>query len=625
MNYISAEKLAKSYGVKPLFHDISFGISHGEKVALVGANGTGKSTLLKVITGKVMPEEGEVTINKEARVGYLLQEPELEEEAIAIDCLFHDSNPIAALVKDYTRIINDPDADPVKMQELLEAMEEQNAWDFEAKVQQVAGKLGVKNLDQPVNSMSGGQKKRLALAQLILSEPDLLILDEPTNHLDIEAIEWLENYLSMDNITLLMVTHDRYFMDNVCNEVFELERGNLYRHKGNYGYFLEKKAEREANLKVEVEKARSLYKKELEWIRRQPKARGTKAKYRIDAFEGIKEKAKTNLKKDELEISVQTKRQGGKILELHNISKSYDDKVLFQDFSHTFKRGERIGIVGKNGAGKSTFLNVLTEQIPADSGNMIKGVTTEFGYFTQEAISLNPENRVIEEVKEIAEVIELGKGNIVTAGKFLELFLFSPEKQFTYIDKLSGGEKKRLQLLKVLIKNPNFLILDEPTNDLDIDTMNVLEDFLEKFNGCLMIVSHDRYFMDRLVDHLFVFEGDGKLRDFYGNYTDYREAIKEEAKIEQKAEKKAKKEMPEAPKPVNAEVRKATFKEKLEYEALEGELADLESQKQELESLLSSGETDVDKLTEWSKNFDEVKNKLEEKELRWLELSEICE
>lgn len=624
MNYISAEKLSKSYGIKPLFQDISFGISHGEKVALVGANGTGKSTLLKVITGKIMPEAGEVTINKEARIGYLLQEPELDEEAIAIDCLFHESNPIAALVKEYGKALQNPEIDPAKMQDLMEQMEEQNAWDFEAKVHQVAGKLGVKNLDQLVSSMSGGQKKRLALAQLILSEPDLLILDEPTNHLDIEAIEWLENYLSSDNITLLMVTHDRYFMDNVCNEIFELERSVLYRHKGNYGYFLEKKADREANLKVEVEKARNLYKKELEWIRRQPKARGTKAKYRVEAFDDIKQKAMTNLKKDELEIDVQTKRQGGKILELHNVAKQFGDNVLFSGFSHTFKRGERIGIVGKNGMGKSTFLNVITGELAPDSGSLVKGVTTEFGYFTQEAVSLNPENRVIEEVKEIAEVIELGKGNVVSAAKFLELFLFTPEKQFTYISKLSGGEKKRLQLLKILIKNPNFLILDEPTNDLDIDTMNVLEDFLEKFNGCLMIVSHDRYFMDRLVDHLFVFEGEGKLRDFYGNYTDYREALKEEAKQEQKQPKEVKQ------KPVEVvekkqESRKATYKEKLEFDGLQDEIAALEAQKEKLEKLLGSGETDVDKLTTWSEEFDQVKEELELKELRWLELSEICE
>jgi ABC transport system ATP-binding/permease protein len=444
-------------------------------------------------------------------------------------------------------------------------------------------------------------------------------MDEPTNHLDLSAIEWLENYLSGQQITLIMVTHDRYFLDNVATEIIELDRGQLFRYKGNYAYFLEKKSEREEMLKTEVAKARNLLKKELEWMRKQPKARGTKAKYRIDAFYELKEKASQDLKKDRLELDIKEARQGGKILEVEHISKSYNGLKIVDDFSYVFKKNDRIGVVGKNGVGKSTFLDMLTLRLKPDSGEVIPGVTTKFGYFTQEAISLNPNNRLIEEVKSIAEFITLSDGSQVSASKFLDNFLFPPEKQYNYVNKLSGGEKKRLQLLKLLVTNPNFLILDEPTNDFDIDTLNVLEDFLEKFSGCLVLVSHDRYFMDHLVDQLFIFEGDGVIRPFNGNYTDYRDWVEEE-----EAQKEAKpKAAPVKEEKPREEKRKASFKEKQEYEQLEKEIADLESKKSGITELLNSGTTDHQQLAQWAKEIDQLSNTIELKTLRWMELSEL--
>jgi ATP-binding cassette subfamily F protein uup len=534
------------------------------------------------------------------------------------EIIFDKNNKIASVVRDYEDCIHDPNTSPERMQHVLELMEAYNAWDYDAKVQMITGKLGVVDLDQKFDELSGGQRKRIFLAQMLLSEPDLIIMDEPTNHLDLEAIEWLETYLSGQLITLLMVTHDRYFLDNVVNEIIELDRGKLYTYNGNYAYFLEKKSEREEMLKTEVGKARQLLKKELEWMRKQPRARGTKAKYRVEAFYEIQEKATQNIKRDKLELDIQEARQGGKVLELHHVSKSYGEAKMVDDFSYIFKKKDRIGIVGKNGVGKSTFLDLLTGASKPDKGEIIPGVTTKVGYFTQEVEDLNPNHRVIEEVKEIAEYITMADGSQISASKFLDTFLFPPEKQYNIIEKLSGGEKKRLQLLKVLVKNPNFLVLDEPTNDFDIDTLNVLEDFLEKFNGCLILVSHDRYFMDHLVDQLFIFEGEGKIRPFNGNYSDYRTSLEELEEL--KGKPVTVKEVREEP---QNEKKKLSFKEKQEFEKLQSEIQELESAKQELTAKLNSGITDHQQLQKLAEEIRELEMKIDNKTLRWLELSDL--
>ncbi|HEY3405780.1 MAG TPA: ABC-F family ATP-binding cassette domain-containing protein, partial [Ohtaekwangia sp.] len=513
------------------------------------------------------------------------------------------------------------DTSPERMQAVLEKMEELNAWDYEAKAHEIIEKLGVPDFDKKFGELSGGQKKRIFLAQLLLVEPDLIIMDEPTNHLDLSAIEWLENYLSGANITLIMVTHDRYFLDNVATEIIEIDRGQLFRYKGNYAYFLEKKDQREEILKAEVSKAKNLLKKELEWMRRQPKARGTKAKYRIEAFYELQEKASQDLRKEKLELDIKEARQGGKILEVEHISKKYGNLPIVTDFSYVFKKNDRIGVVGKNGVGKSTFLDMLTGKLKPDSGEVMPGVTTKYGYFTQEAITLNPNNRLIEEVKSIAEFITLSDGSQVSASKFLDSFLFPPDKQYNFINKLSGGEKKRLQLLKLLVTNPNFLILDEPTNDFDIDTLNVLEDFLDKFTGCLLLVSHDRYFMDHLVNQLFVFEGDGHIRLFNGNYSDYRDWIEEQEAGGSKDEPV--KPIVKEEKPKATEGKKASFKEKQEFEKLQSEIAELEKKKEEITHLLNQGTTDHKQLQQWSLDIQNINSTLEEKTMRWLELSEI--
>jgi ABC transport system ATP-binding/permease protein len=624
LNYLSAESLAKTFNDRWLFKDISLGISQGEKFALVGNNGVGKSTLLRILTGEIQPDNGKVSLRQGLRLGYLTQQPSVDDNLTVKDVLFSDTNEIARVVKEYEDCIHHPDTSADRMQAVLEKMEELKAWDYEAKVQEVIGKLGVPDIDKKFGELSGGQKKRIFLAQLLLLEPDLIIMDEPTNHLDLSAIEWLENYLSGQNITLIMVTHDRYFLDNVANEIIELDRGQLFRYKGNYAYFLEKKSDREEMLKTEVTKARNLLKKELEWMRKQPRARGTKAKYRIEAFYELKEKASQDLRKDKLELDIKEARQGGKILEVEHISKSYGEHTIIDDFSYIFKKKDRIGIVGKNGVGKSTFLDILTGRVKPNRGELNLGVTTKFGYFTQEAISLNLNSRLIEEVKSIAEFITLSDGSQVSASKFLEIFLFPPEKQYNYVSKLSGGEKKRLQLLKLLVTSPNFLILDEPTNDFDIDTLNVLEDFLEKFSGCLLLVSHDRYFMDHLVDQLFIFEGDGKIMQFNGNYTDYRDWIDhQEALAVSKTSSPAVKESKEL-QPVSGEKRKVSFKEKQEYEKLQQEINALEDKKGELNGLLNSGTTtDHKQLQQWSEEIRKISEQVEQKTLRWLELAEL--
>ena len=556
-------------------------------------------------------------------MAYLTQTPSVSDDMTVKDLLFSESNEVARVVKEYEDCIHHPDTSPERMQAVLERMEDLKAWDYEAKVHEVIEKLGVPDIDKTFGALSGGQKKRIFLAQVLLLEPDLIIMDEPTNHLDLTAIEWLENYLSGQNITLIMVTHDRYFLDAVATEIIELDRGQLFRYKGNYAYFLEKKAEREEILKIEVNKARQLLKKELEWMRRQPRARGTKAKYRIDAYYDLEKKASQNLKKDKLELDFKEARQGGKILEVEHIAKKYGEQIIIQDFSHVFKKKDRIGVVGKNGVGKSTFLDILTGNLKPDRGEVTRGVTTKFGYFTQESINLNPANRLIEEVKEIAEFITLADGSQISASKFLDNFLFPPEKQYNYVSKLSGGEKKRLQLLKLLVTNPNFLILDEPTNDFDIDTLNVLEDYLDQFAGCLMLVSHDRYFMDHLVDQLFVFEGDGKIRLFNGNYTDYRDWVEEEeARVASgKNVKPAVVDLVS----VSPEKRKPSYKEKQEYEKLQAEIDALEKKKAEIESRFTKGTPDHQQVAEWSKEIQAITGNIDEKTMRWLELSDLME
>lgn len=621
MNLLSAESVAKTFNDKWLFRDITLGISVGEKFGLVGNNGVGKSTLLRILTGEIHPDAGKVSVREGCRIGYLTQQPSIPGELSVKDLLFNDTNEIARVVKEYEDCIHHPDTDPDRMQAVLERMEELKAWDYEAKVHEVITRLGVPDLDKNFGELSGGQKKRIFLAQLLLQEPDLIIMDEPTNHLDLQAIEWLENYLQGSNITLIMVTHDRYFLDAVATEIIELDRGQLFRYKGNYAYFLEKKEQREEILKAEVSKARNLLKKELEWMRRQPKARGTKAKYRIEAFYDLQEKASQDLRRERLELDIKEARQGGKILEVEHISKSFGNLPIVEDFSYIFKKHDRIGIVGSNGVGKSTFLDMLTGKVKPDRGYVVPGVTTKFGYFTQEAASLNPDNRLIEEVKGIAEFITLSDGSQISASKFLDQFLFPPEKQYNYIAKLSGGEKKRLQLLKLLVTNPNFLILDEPTNDFDIDTLNVLEDFLDKFTGCLLLVSHDRYFMDHLVNQLFVFEGDGKIRLFNGNYSDYRDWVEE-------AEPSASSTNSPEKKPSGQEEpqkKKASFKEKQEFLNLQGEIEELERRKDAVIGLLNAGSTNHAELQKWSNEVEQITGLIDEKTSRWLALSEIIE
>ena len=587
---------------------------------MVGENGTGKSTLLKILTGQIKSDSGVVSMREGIKFGYLTQQPNVADILTVKEILFDDKNKVAQAVREYEDCLHHPEVSAERMQRALEKMEELNAWDYDAKVQEITGRLGITDLDQKFGELSGGQRKRIFLAQMLLTEPDLIIMDEPTNHLDLEAIEWLEKYLSGQNMTVLMVTHDRYFLDNVSKVVLELDRGKLYRYVGNYAYFLEKKQEREEMLKTEVSKARNLLKKELDWMRKQPRARGTKAKYRIEAFYELQDKASVNLKKDKLELDLKEARQGGKILELHNVSKSYGDKKMVEKFSYVFKKKDRIGIVGKNGIGKSTFLDMLTGKSKPTSGEIIPGVTTKVGYFTQEVQTLTLTNRVIEEVKNIAEFITLSDGSQISASKFLDNFLFPPEKQYNIIEKLSGGEKKRLQLLKVLVTNPNFLILDEPTNDFDIDTLNVLEDFLDKFTGCMVLVSHDRYFMDHLVDQLFIFEGEGKIKPFNGNYSDYRDYLEEietSTKSVQSTDNQVLK--------IEVKIKKGlSYNEKIELEKLPAEIEKMETEKVQLTEQLNAGSTDHEVLTKLAIQIQELGNSIEEKTARWLELSEMA-
>ncbi|HCX24011.1 MAG: ABC transporter [Flammeovirgaceae bacterium] len=622
MNHLSVENLAKSYDSRQLFEGLTFGLDQGQKAALVGVNGCGKSTLMKIIAGLEPPDKGEVSFRKGVRVSMVPQNPDFDEDDNIVQAVFAEDIEELNVVRDYEIALHkatiDPDNAP-DITPLIERMDQLNAWDYESKVKQILGELGLHNLDQKMGELSGGQRKRVALSRALIVNPDFLILDEPTNHLDLEVIEWLESYLATANLTLLMVTHDRYFLDMVTNEILEIDQGQIFKYKGNYAHFLEKKAEREESEAASVDKAKNLLRKELEWMRRQPKARGTKAKYRIDAFYDTKEKASKNVNRQELEVNLKGERQGKKIMELEQVSKRFGDLKILDHFNHTFQRKERVGIVGPNGVGKSTFLNILIGEIEADSGRREVGQTTKFGYYTQEEQKFDPNARVIDVVKDVAEVIQLADGSQITASQLLNQFLFPPKMQFNVVGKLSGGERRRLQLLRVLMNNPNFLILDEPTNDLDLMTLNVLEDYLETFEGCLMVVSHDRYFMDRLTDHLFVFEGNGKVRDFPGNYTDLRE---------QGGLKTSKEKLQESKKPVekleesvSMDKKKLSYNEQREFEGLEGEMEKLELRKEEIGEKMNTI-SDYEELQKLAQELEEVKGLLEEKEMRWLELSE---
>ncbi|MGI4874710.1 MAG: ABC-F family ATP-binding cassette domain-containing protein [Janthinobacterium lividum] len=632
MNLLSAENISKNYADRWLFQGLNFGLQQGQRLAFVGINGTGKTTLMRVLAGLENPDTGLVTRRQGIRVTYLGQQPVFDESLTVEETIFASQNDTLRAVKDYEHVVNDPNHDPDDLQRVMERMDNLNAWDYESQVQQILGRLGILGdlLTRNVSKLSGGQRKRVALARVLIEEPDVLLLDEPTNHLDLATIEWLENRLNSPSLTLLMVTHDRYFLDRVATEIVELDKGTMYRYQGNYAYFVEKKADRELREATEVEKARNLFRKELEWMRRMPQARGTKQKARIDAFYVTKEKASTNLSKQQLELSVKTTRQGGKIIEAEHLSKKFGDKVVLDDFNYVFKKKDRIGLVGPNGAGKSTLLNMLTGKLAPDSGTLDVGQTTVFGYYTQTELEFDPSQRVIDIVKEVAEVVELANGDVLTASQFLTLFLFPPAQQYTLVNKLSGGEKRRLQLLRVLVRNPNFLILDEPTNDLDLGTLNILEDFLLHFSGCLLIVSHDRYFLDNLAEHLFVLEPGGAVLNFPGNYTDYRDYLAErETEAELLAEEKAAKAAPAAPvaaappAPTAPPKRRASFAEKKELEQLEKTIATLETEKQQLTEQLYAGQGTHQDTKAWGARLLTVGDELDEKGLRWLELSEL--
>lgn len=628
MNILSVENVSKSYGTKVLFKNISFGLDQGQKIGLLARNGAGKSSLLKILTGNDISDSGNVVMRNGISVAFLGQEPVFDKSNSVLEAALSGLNPSIIAVKEYEFALEQCEKDPTEknsdlLTNAIEKIDELNAWDYESKVKQILSKLQITNLLQPVSTLSGGQLKRVALSKVLIDDPDFLILDEPTNHLDVEMIEWLEEYLISKDTTLVLVTHDRYFLDRICDEILELENGQLYRYKGNFSYFMEKKAEREFNEGREVDKTQNLMRKELEWIRKMPKARTTKSKSRIDAFYDLEEKATGRKVQDEMELNVKMSRIGGKIIELKKVYKSFGDVPIVKGFDYTFKTGERIGIVGKNGIGKSTFLNMLMGLEQPDSGKINVGETVVFGYYSQKGLELKEDKRVMEVVKDIADVIPLSDGSKVNASQFLQLFKFPPDIQYTYVSKLSGGEKRRLYLLTVLMKNPNFLILDEPTNDLDLLTLGILEDFLSNFKGCLVIVSHDRYFMDKLVDHLFIFEGDGIISDFNGSYNDYRDKmIEQEKEIKRAIPKKEAPIVVAKAEPITDKKEKLTFKEKFEHDALQKEIPELEEEKRLLEKKLESNITDHQELTNCTKRIGEVIQLIDEKSLRWLELSE---
>ena len=618
---LQVENLTKSFGDLVLFRDINFGLAEGQRVGLIAKNGSGKSTLLNILSGKEGYDEGSITYRRDVRVGYLEQSPVYPPELSVLEACFWQSSPITQLIKEYEHCM-ETDGNP-GLEELLARMEHEKAWDYERKIKQILSQLKIRDFEQPISQLSGGQLKRVALANALITEPDFLILDEPTNHLDLEMTEWLEDYLRRGNLTLLMVTHDRYFLDRVCSEIIEIDNRQIYGYKGNYSYYLEKRQERIDATNTEIMRANNLYRTELDWMRRQPQARGHKARYREEAFYELEKVAKQRIENRNVNLQMKASYIGSKIFEADHLYKSWGDLKILDDFSYIFARYEKMGIVGNNGTGKSTFIKMLMGIIPPDSGTIDIGETVRFGYYSQEGLQFDEQMKVIDVVREIAEVVELGNGQRLTASQFLQHFLFTPETQYSYVYKLSGGERRRLYLCTVLMRNPNFLVLDEPTNDLDIVTLQILEEYLSNFKGCVIVVSHDRYFMDKVVDHLLVFQGQGDIRDFPGNYSRYREWKEERKQLEREASKPKEKESPSKQKASQTERKRMTFKEKREYEQLEVEIAALEAEKADIESALCSGTLGVDELTEKSKRLPLLIEELEEKTMRWFELGEI--
>ena len=630
---LTVVNLTKSYGYKLLLEEISYGINAGQKTALIARNGYGKSSLLDIITGKVLQDSGRITFSNNVRMAYLPQNPSIHSGQSIRDFVFDSDNQYMRLIARYEEALLQTSLghDSPQLPQLINEMDILNAWDYESRVKEVLSRLDIRDLDRPVSILSGGEQKKVAMARTLIDDVNFLILDEPTNHLDIAMIEWLEGFLSKQKLVLLIVTHDRYFLDHVCHDIIEIDNSQLYHYRPSnpsvppYDYYVEKRLERLANAKAEVEKARSLYRTELEWMRRMPQARGTKARARIDAFYELEQKAHTRFDEKKPELSVKTERIGGKILEMYNVCKSYDGRKLVDDFSYAFKRCERIGIVGPNGVGKSTFVGLLTGRLRPDSGRVVVGQTIRFGHYTQEGLHAKDDMRVIEIIKEAADVIKLEDGHELTAHQFLSHFGFDGATQFNYFGNLSGGERRRLYLLTVLMTNPNFLILDEPTNDLDIYTLEILERFLKGYKGCLVIVSHDRAFMDNLVDHIFVFEGEGRIRDYHSNYSDYLQARQQRLKLEQRAKSEERSEAyarDQRQKALSAKP-KATYKQRQEYEQLGRDIEQLNQEKARLESLLSGGDGDLQRLTEASQRIGLIIAELDEKELRWLELDEL--
>ena len=616
--YLQVDNLTKSFGDLVLFENISFGIAEGQRIGLIAKNGTGKTALLNILSGKEGYDNGNIVFRRDLRVDYLEQDPKYPEELTVLEACFHHGNSVVELIKEYEHCM-ETEGHP-GLEDLLVRMDHEKAWEYEQKAKQILSQLKIRNFDQQVKHLSGGQLKRVALANALITEPDLLILDEPTNHLDLDMTEWLEDYLRRTNLSLLMVTHDRYFLDRVCSEIIEIDNRQLYQYKGNYSYYLEKRQERIEAKSVEIERANNLYRTELDWMRRMPQARAHKAKYRQDAFYEIEKVAKQRFNNDNVKLDVKASYIGSKIFEADHLYKSFGDLKILDDFSYIFARYEKMGIVGNNGTGKSTFIKILMGEVQPDGGTVDIGETVRFGYYSQDGLQFDEQMKVIDVVQDIAEVIELGNGKKLTASQFLQHFLFTPETQHSYVYKLSGGERRRLYLCTVLMRNPNFLVLDEPTNDLDIITLNVLEEYLQNFKGCVIVVSHDRYFMDKVVDHLLVFNGQGDIRDFPGNYSDYRDW--KEAKSQKEKETEKSQEEKTARVRLN-EKRKMSFKEKREFEQLEKEIAELETEKALIEAQLCSGTLSVDELTEKSKRLPEVNDLIDEKTMRWLELSEI--
>jgi ATP-binding cassette subfamily F protein uup len=619
ISYLQVENVSKAYGENVLFSNISFSLHKDEKVALIAKNGTGKTSLLNIITGNDIADEGKISLRKDLRISYLSQNPYFNDKDTILTHILSTSGSISRIIDEYHYAIESGDAS--RIQKASELMDMNDAWDYDQKIVQILTKLNLPDVHQSVEFLSGGEKRRVALAAALVDPADILILDEPTNHLDLQMIEWLEKYLKAMPGTLLMVTHDRYFMENICSSIIEMDDNTIYQYKGNYQYYVEKRAARLIEMQASIDKANNLYRKELDWIRRMPQARATKAKYRIENFYKIKEHASKRINNSTQTIDIQTKRLGKKIMEIENLSKSFGDKLLINKFSHKFGRAEKIGIVGPNGTGKSTFLNLITGTLLPDSGKIEKGETVHFGYYRQEGINLAEDKRMIEIIKEIAEVITIGKDKTLSAAQLLEYFRFDKEKHYSYISRLSGGERKRLYLLTILMKNPNFLILDEPTNDFDIQTLNVLEEYLNAFPGNVLIVSHDRYFMDKVVDQLFIFEENGNINGFPGNYSDYQYDNEMQEKETQKTEKENKPIVEPTPK----EKKKFGFKEKREFEILEKEIEKLHLEKSALEISLNSGNLSNEELTEKSRYYNDLHTLIDEKEMRWLELSELQE